>query len=122
MTSRFPGLEPDVHTPSVPSTVLSLHERTTASGRANDPIPNGLCPSAQGCEARATLGKPRQWVSTPKGLWPVGRDSRRNPIGVVIPIYGEPRVARCSQPWALGRNPFGIQLKAHQKFGAAGRK
>ncbi len=32
----------------------------------------------------------------------------RNPIGVVGHSAIPPRVARSSQPWALGRNPFGI--------------
>src|SRR6266567_4708569 len=34
----------------------------------------------------------------------------RNPVGVVPIRAGLPRVARSSQPWALRRNPFGIQL------------
>ena len=32
----------------------------------------------------------------------------RNPVGVVVLSDHLPRVARSSQPWALGRNPFGI--------------
>src|SRR2546430_511736 len=35
----------------------------------------------------------------------------RNPVGVVPIRAGLPRVARSSQPWALGRNPFGILQK-----------
>ncbi len=34
---------------------------------------------------------------------------RRNPVGVVGDSAIPPRVARSSQPWALGRNPFGIR-------------
>jgi len=34
----------------------------------------------------------------------------RNPVGVVAFADHLPRVARASQPWALGRNPFGISL------------
>src|SRR5436309_5710676 len=33
---------------------------------------------------------------------------RHNPVGVAIRSNGFPRVARSSQPWAGGRNPFGI--------------
>jgi hypothetical protein len=33
---------------------------------------------------------------------------RRNPFRVVNVQYFKPRVARSSQPWAGGRNPFGI--------------
>src|SRR5690348_3965920 len=32
----------------------------------------------------------------------------RNPVGVVISVRIIPKVARCSQPWAGGRNPVGI--------------
>jgi len=35
---------------------------------------------------------------------------RRNPVGVDLARVPFPRVARCSQPWALRRNPFGIRL------------
>ena len=34
---------------------------------------------------------------------------RRNPVGVVDLSVHLPRVARSSQPWAGGRNPFGIE-------------
>ena len=32
-------------------------------------IPTGFRPKAQGCEERATLGKPSNIITTPKGLW-----------------------------------------------------
>src|ERR1041385_1285092 len=34
------------------------------------PIPKGLRPPAQGCEARATLGAEQKWITTLKGLRP----------------------------------------------------
>ena len=37
--------------------------------RRRFPIPKGLCPSAQGCEERATLGNRRRKFTTPTGLW-----------------------------------------------------
>jgi hypothetical protein len=63
----------------------------------------------KGCEPRATLGK---WVrppSTPTGLRPGTKRGGHNPVGVGAAWRSSPRVARGSQPWALGRNPFGIQ-------------
>src|SRR5207249_868026 len=38
-----------------------------AHGRS---IPTGLRPPAQGCEERATLGRPDERSATPTGLWP----------------------------------------------------
>ena len=35
----------------------------------------------------------------------------RNPVGVVMLGVTLPRVARASQPWALGQNPFGISSR-----------
>src|SRR5437667_2676163 len=84
-------------------------------GRKSDfenlPIPKGLCPEAQGWEERATLGKkPRP--TTPTGL--------RHAAHIVLkpkPRWGfcpsDPllRGVRSSQPWALLRNPVGIQRK-----------
>ena len=46
-----------------------------------------------------------------------GRGACQNPVGVVIFIGHFPRVARASQPWALGRNPVGIL-----RWGAAERR
>ena len=45
-------------------------------------IPEGLCPSAQGWEARATLGKGGQKVSTPTGLCLYAHGRGLNPVGV----------------------------------------
>ena len=56
------------------------------------PIPKGLCPPAQGCEARATLGNSaRQIGSTPTGLRPCGQ--RRRPQ----PRWGWKACRRCTQ-------------------------
>src|SRR6266436_3951048 len=54
-------------------------------------------------------------VSQPqRGLRPrcAAADVGRNPFRVVIDWACDPRVARCSQPWALLRNPFGIRQKS----------
>ena len=42
-------------------------------------IPKGLCPPAQGCEQRATLGKGSPQRSTPTGLWPPSRHALPQP-------------------------------------------
>src|SRR6266478_5406989 len=77
-------------------------------------IPQGLRPPAQGCEERATLGLRRGGDSTLKGLWSflarawsdAGRATTLSGLSHHLALF--PRVARSSQPWALGRNPFGI--------------
>src|SRR5438094_47052 len=75
-------------------------------------ILKGLCPSAQGCEERATLGNRARSLPTLKGLQRclavLGRRKiwSRNPFRVEFTPSSPPRVARSSQPWALRRNPF----------------
>jgi hypothetical protein len=55
------------------------------------------------------------WVNCPRRRQPqrgCGLRSpvnRRNPVGVGRAWVPFPRVARCSQPWALRRNPVGIR-------------
>jgi len=73
------------------------------------PIPTGLRPPAQGCAARATLGKADGIDLNPNGVVPRSRGTGHNPVGVGACDDIGPRVARGAQPWALGRNPFGIQ-------------
>ena len=82
-------------------------------------IPKGLRPPAQGCEARATLGKcVRQWP-TPTGLWPRTEHGSHNPGWVDRQFRSSPRVARRSQPLALCRNPFGIRPAGPKDVGNA---
>src|SRR5260221_7252392 len=70
-----------------------------------------LSPPAQGCEERATLGVERGCSSNPERVV-ASRRSGWNPgttlSGLARASRPFPRVARSSQPWALGRNPFGI--------------
>ena len=49
-------------------------------------IPKGLCPPAQGCAARATLGKPLQIITNPNGVVAnVTRDGRnRVAVGNIL--------------------------------------
>ena len=82
-------------------------------------IPKELYLSAQGCEARATLGTGINQSINPNGCSNEGRDNRCNPLGVDGQIAGQPRVARPSQPWALRWNPFGIRWVAIMLWGPA---
>jgi len=53
--------------------------------------------------------KARENSATPTGLWPhCATNTGTTPLGLVRFADVEPRVARASQPWAGGRNPFGI--------------
>jgi len=72
-------------------------------------IPKGLRPPAQGCRVReATLGKSGKMSSTPTGLRRASRFGSQPRWGC-FHSNRIPRVARSSQPWALSRNPVGIQ-------------
>src|SRR5437867_11011083 len=80
------------------------------------PIPTGWNRSAQGCEERATLGTGPGDSPTLKGLhrWAAFRASYpMSPAATLSGLTGpkqcQPRVARSSQPWADGCNPFGIE-------------
>ena len=70
-------------------------------------IPTGLCHPAQGCEERPTLGNRTTMNATLKGLCR-GRAYFRNPFRVESVYDASSKVARSSQPWAEGWNPFGI--------------
>src|SRR5260370_1047565 len=81
------------------------------------PIPKELCRPAQGCEERATLGKgPREGDNPERVVVPpcrarMGTRAATTLSGLNAPRLCTPRVARPSQPWALGRNPFGILVR-----------
>ena len=79
------------------------------------PIPKGLRPLAQGCEARATLGGVPESGPTPTGLRRAPHDDA-TPLGLIPIPCGFPKVARASQPWALSRNPVGIRFLDARKL------
>ena len=91
------------------ATRATVSPNTTGNFRSR--IPTGFQPSAQGCEERVTLGKQGRNSPTPTGLRRI-RLVGCNPVGVGIFSGRAPRVARSSQPWAGGRNPFGIELSS----------
>ena len=51
---------------------IRFHHTITSSRHPG--IPTGFRPKAQGCEARATLGKRPKKITTPTGLWPTSHD------------------------------------------------
>src|SRR6266849_4151512 len=78
-------------------------------------IPKGFRPKAQGCEERATLGVQWRRGFNPEGVvapsFPLGtqQGSATTLSGLIRTLGPPPRVARFSQPWAGGHNPFGIE-------------
>jgi hypothetical protein len=76
-------------------------------------IPTGFHHPAQGCEERATLGHRHQKTPTLKGLYPspapVPTAEGSNPFRLDDLWRRTPRVARFSQPWSKGWNPFGVR-------------
>src|SRR6266496_5454275 len=86
---------------------------TTGRRPALRTIPKGLGPPAQGWRATPTLGARSEIESTPTALWlrsgaRAGMDGPQPRCGWGCLSDDDPRVARASQPWALGRNPVGI--------------
>ena len=83
--------------------------------RKRNSIPTGLHHSAQGCRVReATLGQPPETNFNPNGVVSAFRRDLPQPFEgwERLGNQHQPRVARSSQPWAPGRNPFGIRLHA----------
>ena len=83
------------------------------SGRAR--IPKGFRPKAQGCEERATLGNSAESRANTERVVTLFHPERREAevatlSGLALRPRSAPRVARSSQPWAGGLNPFGIGM------------
>ncbi len=103
---------PSVETLGYCRTSLRDRAATASCAHARNrccPIPKGLRTPAQGCATGATLGVAMKIVATLKGLCPVPRNATTTPSGLMPDAARVPRVAPSAQPWALGRNPFGIQ-------------
>jgi hypothetical protein len=70
----------------------------------------------------ATLGKPSPEPTNPERVAASrsdGQDHCRNPFRVEESCHHQPRVARSSQPWAEGLNPFGIRPDGPKDVGNA---
>jgi hypothetical protein len=78
--------------------------------------PKGIPPQSPGLRAASYPGLTvRDSVPTPTGLWPPHAQSKATtPLGLAIGSTAFPRVARGSQPWAGGHNPFGIEVRVKQ--------
>ena len=70
--------------------------------------PKGIESFSPGLRGTSYPGSQAAWISTPTGLGRVSAEPQ--PRWGCWPSATFPRVARSSQPWALGRNPFGIHL------------
>src|ERR1019366_6192525 len=74
-------------------------------------IPKGLCPPAQGCEARATLGTWQSRILNPNGVAasvPAERNAT-TPLGLAMIFGVVPRVVRsASNPGLWGGIPLGF--------------
>ncbi|HEU0040519.1 MAG TPA: alpha/beta fold hydrolase [Verrucomicrobiae bacterium] len=70
--------------------------------------------ASPGLRGTSYPGLPAVGISTPTGLRQVCL-AEPQPRWGWLPRHIFPKVARCSQPWALRRNPFGIQLPSSRK-------
>jgi hypothetical protein len=77
-------------------------------GVAHRRIPKGFRNKAQGCEARATLGHRVGTGLNPNRVVPWPSSEEHNPLGGGTFSDDVSKVARVSQPWAGGPNPFWI--------------
>src|SRR5207248_10246283 len=93
----------------------TLHASLETASRER--IPKGFRPKAQGCEERATLGARLGHVFNPERVVASGFPPFDAIAAQATTLSGlnmfsrglSPRVARSSQPWAGGHNPFGIE-------------
>jgi hypothetical protein len=90
---------------SATSSRCKIELRTRSGGRLKSLATSGYSLSTLRVEQREA-------DSTLNGLR-LFSNERRNPFGVGSKLFVLPRVARCSQPWALWRNPFGIFEREH---------
>ena len=85
------------------------HEREQAREFLARPCnPEGIVSFSPGLRGTSYPGSEAEWISTPTGLRHACR-AEPQPRWGCLPSATFPKVARSSQPWALGRNPFGIQ-------------
>ena len=84
------------------------------SGNSPECNPKGIVSASPGLRAASCPGPSYVWNSTPTGL-------RHVCVALPQPRWGWrvssilPKVARCSQPWASSRNPFGIHPQDFSK-------
>ena len=78
------------------------------------PNPKGILSSSPGLARRRDYpGSRSRDGHNPSGVASfAARPSVATPLGLRAMLHRIPRVARASQPWALGRNPVGIRISA----------
>src|SRR2546427_9876206 len=81
----------------------------TRMGESCSENPNGIPAQSPGLLGTSYPGKPKRNTLQPQRGCDRWRRHGRNPVGVVAIPRHAPRVARSSQPWAGGHNPFGIE-------------
>ena len=98
---------------AVSSLRSSPHSKTCAfptSCRRELVNPKGILASSPGLALRAYPGDNTTPPFQPQGgCGPTGLSNGTTPLGLKPFSSRFPRVARASQPWALGQNPFGIR-------------
>src|SRR5438093_9889296 len=71
-------------------------------------IPTGFRTTAQGCEERATLGRPHRRSSTPTGLCHVRDNSATTPLGLITPRTHFPGLPMPGNPGLEVAIPLGL--------------
>ena len=91
--------------PQPPEGLVFIHIFTLGSS-----APTGLCPTAQGCRAAATLGGETPDIQQPQRGCGARHDNATTPLGLLKSACSIPRVGAKRQPWAEGQIPFGETL------------
>ncbi len=74
--------------------------------------PKGIPTQSPGLRGTSYPGKLRPMGNQPqRGCGPFLIFDSTTPSGLIVVLSVIPRVARASQPWAGGRNPFGIEQR-----------
>ena len=108
-TASWPGLTPGLSTLSAAKNFEHSMQRSRTTNHQRCCNPKGIVSASPGLRGTSYPGWRPAAFPTPTGLrlvfkvWP-------QPRWGCLPLPRCPRVARSSQPWASGWNPFGIQF------------
>ena len=108
-TASWPGLTPGLSTLSAAKNFEHSMQRSRTTNHQRCCNPKGIVSASPGLRGTSYPGWRPAAFPTPTGLrlvftvWP-------QPRWGCLPLPRCPRVARSSQPWASGRNPFGIRF------------
>src|SRR5712671_1865096 len=94
-----------------------INSRRPSGGKSDLANPNGIESSSPGLRGTSYPGLGVINPNNPNGVASRLGDERPQPRwGWKKSGRRSPKVARASQPWALGRNPFGIHLPARSNL------